>query len=138
MEIKYTIKPEELNELRASVNWRVIPLPQAERALANSMINISICENNEIVAIGRLVGDGCFKAMLTDIIVKPAYQKQGYGKVIIQEILKQSLQNILPNEQLCIEACPTGNNRDFYIRCGFTYDPHEQDGVSIWLRKGEH
>lgn len=135
MEIRNTITPEELNEMRAGAGWRKIPLTQAENALRHSMVNVGIYENNEIIAMGRLVGDGCFKAMLTDILVKPAHQKKGYGKLIIDEIIRHTKKNMHPNEQLCIEACPTDGNRQFYVRCGFNYDPSEQDGVSLWLTK---
>lgn len=135
MEIRNHITPEQLNEMRASVGWRTISLSQAEKAVSHSMISIALSDHNEIVAIARLVGDGCFKAMLTDVIVKPEYQLQGYGKLILQSIITETKKNMYPNEQLCIEACPTNGNRDFYTRCGFTYDPSEQDGVSLWLTK---
>lgn len=135
MKIRNQITPQQLNDMRASVKWRTIPSSQAKKALENSMINVGVFDHEEIIAIGRLVGDKCFKAMLTDIIVKPAYQHHGYGKLVVKEILSQAKKNMHDNEQICIEACPTNGNRDFYIQCGFTYDPSEQDGVSIWLTK---
>ena len=35
---------------------------------------------NAIIAFGRVVGDGRYYAMLTDIVVDPDFQGQGLGK----------------------------------------------------------
>lgn len=85
--------------------------------------------------MGRLVGDYNFKALLSDIIVKPDYQKKGYGKIILAKILELAKENMVDGNLLCIEGSPTKGNRDFYIKCGFKYKPEVQDGIYIWLKK---
>lgn len=119
--------------MRKSVNWKDIKLEQLEKALKNSMIVIGIYEGNKIVAMGRLVGDYSCRGLLTDIIVKPEFQKKGYGKLVVTNIIEQCKNNLKNGEKLCIEASPTAGNRDFYINCGLKYKPQVQDGVYIWL-----
>lgn len=121
--------------MRHSVKWYDYGFEQMEKALRNSMIVIGIYENNEIVAMGRLVGDYSCKSLLTDIIVKPAYQKKGYGKIVVTKILELARENLEDGETLCIEGLPTYGNRDFYIKYGFEYHPEIQDGVDIWIEK---
>ena len=76
MDIRTNISANDFYEMRNSVQWKQINIGQLERALRNTMITVGIYENNEIVAMGRLIGDYSCKAMLTDIIVKPKYQKK--------------------------------------------------------------
>ncbi|MGN1276050.1 MAG: GNAT family N-acetyltransferase [Floccifex sp.] len=129
MEIRHQIRAQEFLELRKSVQWKEVSLEILEQALCHSMDVVGIYEGNEIIGMARLVGDGCFKAMLTDVIVKPFYQNQGYGKILIKEILKHVSSNV------CIEANPTKGNIGFYISCGFIYNPNEQEGVYLWTKK---
>lgn len=135
MEIKTKISEQDFYNMRRSVNWQDYNLNQINKALNNSMIVVGIYENDEIIAIGRLVGDYSCKGLLTDIIVKPNYQKKGYGKIVVTKILELVKENLDDGETICIECLPTNGNRDFYINCGFEYNPNIQDGVDIWLKK---
>ncbi|EFM10783.1 GCN5-related N-acetyltransferase [Paenibacillus curdlanolyticus YK9] len=41
-----------------------------------------------MVGIGRIVGDsGCFYEIV-DIVVEPAYQGEGFGKIMMSELMK--------------------------------------------------
>ena len=135
MEIKYKITSQDFYDMRKSVKWKDIKLEQLEKALDNTMITIGIYEKNKIVAMGRLVGDYTCKGMLTDIIVKPEFQKRGYGKLIVMSILEQCKNNLKSGEKICIEANPTVGNTKFYITCGLKYEPENQEGVYIWIEK---
>ena len=135
MEIRTKITGKEFNEMRKSVDWKDTNIEQLDKALENSMIVIGIYEDNELVAMGRLVGDYYFKALLSDIIVKPSYQKKGYGKIVVTKILEIAKENMEEGDILCIEGSPTKGNIDFYLKCGFKYKPEIQDGIYIWLKK---
>lgn len=135
MQIKTKISGEEFNIMRSYVNWKDTSIKQLDKALENSMIVVGIYENDELVSMGRLVGDYYFKALLSDIIVKPDYQKRGYGKIVVTKLLELAKENMNQGDILCIEGCPTKGNVDFYLKCGFKYKPEIQDGVYIWLSK---
>ena len=135
MEIRTKITGKDFYEMRHSVNWKDANIKQLEKAIENSMITIGIYENNKIVAMGRLVGDYTFKALLSDIIVKPEYQGKGYGKTVVLKILEMAKENMNVGDILCIEGSPTKGNLEFYKKCGFKYKPEVQDGIYLWLKR---
>ena len=94
MKIKTKITGKEFYEIRKSVNWKDVNIEQLDKALENSMVVVGIYEENELIAMGRLVGDYCFKALLSDIIVKPNYQRKGYGQIVISKLLEITKENM--------------------------------------------
>lgn len=130
------IEPEDMIYMRKIVGWgKDITIDQFKKALDNTMCMVKIYDNNDIIAIGRLVGDYSCKGVLSDIIVNPKYQKKGYGKIIVTNLINQVYDMLNKNEYFQIEATPTSGNREFYVKCGMKYKPQNQDGVYIWLEK---
>lgn len=135
MEVKDYINVEDYQKIRKEVGWNELNAKQVERALSNSMFNISIFENNICVGIGRIVGDNSLKGMLTDIMVLPSYHGKGIGKLIVTTLLDKLKKSLKEGESFQLEASPTSGNREFYIKCGLKYKPENQDGVYIWIKK---
>ena len=133
--VKYKIEPTDFMNIRENVNWNYIPYDLVKRALDGSMINISVFDKDKCIGIGRIVGDNALKGMLTDIIVMKEYQNKGVGKIIVTSLIKKLNDQIKPGESFQLEASPTANNRNFYIKCGLKYKPENQDGVYLWIRK---
>ena len=135
MKISRKISAEEFYELRASVEWKNVLVSELLIALDNSMYVIGVYENDTLIAMGRMVGDKVFKCLLTDIIVRPEYQNKGYGKIVVTKLLKIAQDDMQTGQKMCIEAAPTNGNIPFYVKCGMKYNPDEQEGVYIWLKK---
>jgi GNAT superfamily N-acetyltransferase len=135
MEIRYKISGKEFNDMRVGVGWKETNTEQLDKAIENSMAVIGIYEGDELVAMGRLVGDYYFKALLSDIIVKKEYQKRGYGRIVVTRLVEIAKDNMKEGDLLCIEGAPTYGNREFYVKCGFKYKPEIQDGIYLWIRK---
>ena len=133
--IKHEIDPKDYITIRRNVGWNEINPNQIHKALNNSMINISVYNEEECIGIGRIVGDKVLKGMLTDIMVKKEYQKMGVGTLIVKTLLEKINDYINEGESFQIEASPTNGNRDFYINCGLKYKPENQDGVYLWIKK---
>lgn len=60
----------------------------AKIALENSIFIVSLWEEDTLIGLGRIIGDGAISYTVTDIMVDKAYQGLGYGKVIMQHIDK--------------------------------------------------
>ena len=135
LKIINSIKPEDFISIRESVGWNKLNHNQIEKALKNSMFNISVYDKELCIGVGRIVGDKVLKGMLTDIMIRPNYQGKGIGKLIVIELIKELTDEILEGESFQLEASPTNNNRNFYIKCGLKYKPENQDGVYLWIRK---
>ena len=133
--IKKEIKASDFIRIRHDLNWNEIPEALIEQAINGSMINISVFDNEKCIGVGRIVGDGALKGMLTDIMVLKEYQNKGVGKLIVTSLIKEL--NNMVHDGCCfqLEASPTANNREFYIKCGLKYKPENQDGVYLWIRK---
>lgn len=130
-----SLSAEDLYSLRESLGWKLLSIKQLERALKNTMCMVSIIKDDKCIACGRVVGDYSTKGVLSDILVRPDYQKNGYGKLVVTHLLKR-IENVLsPGEQFQLEATPTYGNREFYVKCGMKYKPENQDGVYVWIKK---
>ena len=59
MEITYTNKmtAEEYNEMRGSVNWRLLTPGQAERGLAHTAFVVAARDGEKIIGMGRMLFD---------------------------------------------------------------------------------
>ena len=130
-----SLSAQDLYSLRESLGWKLLSIKQLERALKNTMCMVSIIKDDKCIACGRVVGDYSTKGVLSDILVRPDYQKNGYGKLVVTHLLKR-IENVLsPGEQFQLEATPTHGNREFYVKCGMKYKPENQDGVYVWIKK---
>lgn len=133
--LEHFINAKDYLKLRAENGWNVIKEEQVERAVNNSMFNISVFDNDNCIGIGRIVGDNVLKGMLTDIIVSKEYHGKGVGKLIVTTLIKELTDKLKDGELFQLEASPTNGNRDFYIKCGLKYKPENQDGVYLWIKK---
>ena len=133
--IKDTIDYIDFCDIRKSINWNELNPQQVKRAIDNSMFNVSVFDGDLCVGVGRIVGDGVLKGVLTDIMGRDNYQGMGIGKIIVTTLIKNLEDSINDDESFQLEATPTFNNRDFYVKCGMKYKPENQDGTYLWIRK---
>ena len=64
----------EYESIVASVGFRRHDNAAAEIALANTVFAVCAVEEEEVVGVGRIVGDGAISFLLTNIMVRPSHQ----------------------------------------------------------------
>lgn len=133
--VKNTIEPKDFVDIRKSIDWNYIKIEQVEKAIAKSMFNVSVFDDNLCVGVGRIVGDGVLKGVLTDVMVRKDYQGLGIGKLVVTTLIKNLEDSVIDGYCFQLEATPTNSNRDFYVKCGMKYKPSNQDGTYLWIRK---
>ena len=133
--LKYEINPKDYLILRKLLGWKEIKEEQVEKALKNSMLNVSVFDNEICIGMGRIVGDNVLKGLLTDIIVREEYQGKGVGRLIVETLIKELSDRLNEGDLFQLEACPTKDNTCFYVKCGMKYKPENQDGVYMWIKK---
>lgn len=133
--IEYSISEEEFLEVIESVGFKTYPKYQITNALKNTMYMVKVLVENEIAGIGRVVGDGSIVCMLSDICVKPKFQNNGIGKIIVLELRNMIEKNVKDGEKMQIELTPTAGNEEFYQKCGFKYKPDVITGMYLWIKK---
>ena len=133
--IENSINEEEFIEMVESVGWKTYSKEQVKKALINTMYMIKISYNNEVVGIGRVVGDYSIVCILTDICVKPKFQGKGIGLKIVNELKKMIERGVNAGDKMQIELTPTAGNEEFYKKAGFKYKPDVITGMYLWIKK---
>ncbi len=93
MEIKEykEYKEDEIKRLYTEAGWSAYTENMAalERGYENSLLVLAAYENEELLGIIRVVGDGCTIVFIQDIIVFPQRQRQGVGTALLKAVLSK-------------------------------------------------
>jgi GNAT superfamily N-acetyltransferase len=117
--------PQDLQDLCASVGWsRRDPL-LITRALNKSLAVISVWDGPVLVGFARATGDEVFNATIWDVAVRPAYQRKGVGRLVMQELLAELDTFSIPLVTLYADPGRDG----FYKKFGFATDPSGVRGM---------
>ena len=91
MELKeYTrFDAEEILSLYAQVGWTAYTenIPALERGYQNSLFILAAYENDRLLGIVRVVGDGATVIFIQDILVFPEVQRKGIGTALLKAVL---------------------------------------------------
>ncbi len=121
---------EEYAKLRESVGWINFSREQTERSLKNSLYTVSVEEDNQVVAMGRLIGDGTYY-MIVDVVVHPVYQRRGIGSNILDRIMEYVDNETLDGGRSSIQLISEKGKESFYESKGFKRIPHEFCGSGM-------
>ena len=127
------VKLEDILHLYQAVGWtNYTNQPQMlEQALSHSLVIYLALDDDAVVGLIRLIGDGFSSVFVQDLIVLPSYQRQGIGSALMKEALedyKEVYQVQLATEQ-------TEKNVGFYRSMGFeTLSTYDCTGM-IWVNK---
>lgn len=137
MEIRldYSISTDEFIEMVKSVGWKEYTKEQVEKALRNTMYMVKATIDGKLAGMGRVVGDYSIVCMLSDICVKPEFQKIGVGLKITTELKRLIENGVKAGEKMQIELTPTAGNEGFYEKAGFKYKPEKITGMYLWIKK---
>ncbi|MEI2274156.1 GNAT family N-acetyltransferase [Sphingobacterium sp. ML3W] len=92
----------------------------ARLGMENSLCCVAILDgdnDNEIVGMGRIVGDGACHCQVVDICVLPEHQKKGLGKLIMQK-LDEYMDSNLP-DSCYVSLIADGSAFQLYAQYGF-------------------
>ncbi|MBQ4809774.1 GNAT family N-acetyltransferase [Pseudoalteromonas luteoviolacea] len=86
--IEHTVPtPQEYCAMRVKAGLSGKSLEAAQIGLKNSLYGVSIRnEQNTLIAMGRVVGDGACNFEIVDVAVDPEYQGMGLGRKVMEYI----------------------------------------------------
>ena len=101
-----TEKPSVADYLRLRVDSGMgAKVPEhAEAALLGSLFIACLYDGEELVAFGRVVGDGAISFVVSDIMVDSAYRRQGLGDRIMSAIDDYFDQHAYADSYICLIA----------------------------------
>lgn len=126
-----TIKVQDYMSIRAKVGWKVLLENQAESALAHSICVFGAYDNDQLIGMGRIVGDGAVICYIQDLIVIPEYQKKGVGSVVLQHLIDYVKQLQEPNSQMMLCLMCAKGREEFYEKHGFIARPTKDLGPGM-------
>lgn len=115
---------DQILNLYANVGWTAYTKDPdlLERAMAKSLKLWTLWDDDQVIGIGRVVGDGESIIYIQDLLVLDNYQKMGLGTRLIQAILEE-YKSI---RQIVLLTDNTSKNIGFYKKNGLvevsTYD----------------
>ncbi|MNT04456.1 Acetyltransferase (GNAT) family protein [compost metagenome] len=115
--------------LRVAAGMSAKSTAAAAKGLPNSLFAVQILHGDEVVGIGRIIGDGGCFFQVTDIAVLPAHQGKGLGKRIMGEIM-QFIETEVP-ESAYVSLIADGQAQDLYAQFGFKHTAPASVGMAL-------
>ena len=119
--IRYACNPRldfaAVLDLYASVSWsNYTNHPRRlEQAFHQSLFVMAAYDDEELVGLIRVVGDGLTIVFIQDLLVYPHYQRQGIGRCLLQ----QTLERFKDVYQIQLATEQSDKNLAFYQELGF-------------------
>lgn len=119
--IKYNeLTAEEFISLWESV-WTNPPSSEQTRlAMEHSLFRIAVYDGDYPIAMARMIGDMGLCYYIKDVVVRPEYQKQGVGRMMIEELLRFIRENGVSGTDIFVELCAMPDKIPFYEKFGFS------------------
>lgn len=126
---------EEYVEILNSVGWRIPSKRLLEISLKNGM-NVKYVLDNEVIGMARFVSDGGYAGLIMDVVVKPKYQGNGYGKKLLEALLEHIKDQMLDGEEMMIQLLSAPGKQNFYSKFGFKVKKNVvEDGMYMWFKR---
>ena len=121
--------PQDFVRLRSYTAWGDITKSEARDALKHSLLGVHMRQDNQTIAMARLVGDGVFNVYIQDVIVKPSHRGKGLGQKMLTTLITH-MKDCLPTN--CTVGLMAAYGQDaFYTRFGFASRPHRNAGAGM-------
>jgi ribosomal protein S18 acetylase RimI-like enzyme len=112
--------------LRSAIGWGETDAAMVEASLANSLFHVTIYQENKLIGMGRVVGDGAMYFYVQDVVVDPHYQGQGIGNSLMHEIEGYLSKTAKPGSTIGLLAAK--GKEGFYQNFGYQQRPNETLG----------
>ncbi|MCT4777504.1 MULTISPECIES: GNAT family N-acetyltransferase [Exiguobacterium] len=128
-----TPTPEEHQRLRVIAGMPKRSDSGTVKGLANTLYGVCLYKDDQMVGMGRVVGDGGMVFHLVDIVVDPECQGLGLGKLIVEQLMDWILQEA--DETAIISLIADIPADGLYRQFGFDYSRPESVGMEYqWNR----
>ena len=95
----------------------------AEKGLRNALFSVLVREGEEVIGMGRIIGDGGCWFQIVDVAVLPIHQGSGLGSRIMESLMAWLLEYAPKSSMVTLIA--DGKAADLYARFGFqSTQPH--------------
>ncbi|WP_442603116.1 GNAT family N-acetyltransferase [Paenibacillus sp. KN14-4R] len=108
----------EYRNLCNAVGWKdYMNFDVAEESLNQSLFGVVVQYKDEIVGMGRVIGDGKIYFYIQDVAVIPEHQNKGIGNIILKAITEFLKENA--PEKSFVGLFAAAGKESFYNKYGF-------------------
>ena len=115
--------------LRVAAGMSAKTAEAAAKGLPNSLFAVQVLLGDEVVGMGRIIGDGGCFFQVVDIAVLPAHQGKGLGKRIMREIM-QFIETDVP-QSAYVSLIADGQAQELYAQFGFKHTAPVSVGMAL-------
>ena len=114
---EYVYNEDEVLRLYSEVGWVAYTndMPALREGYKNSLLILAAYENDELLGLIRVVGDGATIIFIQDILVFPSVQRHGVGSALLRAVLEK----YSGVRQIELLTDNTEKTRAFYNSMGF-------------------
>lgn len=114
------LEAEDSIRLKVSAGFRDRNIELVEKALKNNLYDVIAVVDDEVIGMGRLVGDGVMYWYLQEIVVLPQYQGKGIGTAIVKKLLDYIEDHTDVGDFTSVGLTAAEGKEGFYERFGFS------------------
>ena len=91
--------------------------------------------NFQKIEVGWIVSDQGYVVYIADVMVRPEYQRQGLGSLVVNQILDHIRSTLKPGYKIMISLMAAKGKEAFYEKYGFISRPNERFGCGMhqWI-----
>lgn len=119
--------PKEYNALRVRAGMSPRDDTGAAIALNNAIFTVTLRCSDELIGMGRVIGDGGCFYQIVDIAVDPTLQGKGLGKLIMTHIMEYLDKNAFKDSYVSLTADVPADH--LYKKFGFEYTQPRSIGM---------
>lgn len=115
--LKETPAAEDYRRLRKETGLSPKTKVAAEAGLKGTIFAVQVLDDDEVIGMGRLIGDGGCHFQVVDIAVLPEHQGKGVGTAVMKELNRYIEHQLPPSAYVSLIA--DGEAHRLYRRFGF-------------------
>ena len=81
-----TLTPADFARLYSAAGWVTLENDQIEAVIKNSQVTFTVYEDDKVIGMARLLGDGVLTFFLKDFVILPEYRGRGIGQAVLEHI----------------------------------------------------
>jgi predicted GNAT family N-acyltransferase len=128
---------DEYVKMRKDAGWSVYKdMDAVRKGLANSLYHIIVRKGSELIAMGRVIGDGSITFYIQDVIVSKEYQGKGIGIQIMNRIMDYI--SSVAADGAVVGLIAAKGKEPFYEKFNFIPRPNESGGkgmIQYWNKR---
>lgn len=123
---------DEYCALRAVAGLSPKTRAAAEQGLPGTLFAVCIRDGEQLIGMGRVIGDGGLNYEIVDMAVHPDYQRQGYGYRIMDALMNYINENAQESAYVCLLA--DDGAPALYSKFGFSFTAPRTVGMALNIK----